>query len=304
MAAFSATDLRQPPAAARRRLGAVRRAALRLRPAARVRGRARSSTARELPQIRLENALFGTPAPTVWLQSHLWHGADHLHWWDYAGLVHLPDALLRTLIAAAALWTFAHDRFARYACDGLRARAHRVRDLRALSGGAAVDGGPAGQPRRVEPDRPDRVAARSRRALRRAFRARRALREQRRRDAVAARGLRAPLHACSSGGSCRGGSRPLLALYPIAMALALVYSGEHYVVDCLAGWVYAVVAFARRQRSLRSPGSASPSSASSPTSRWRSCRSTSATSPSTVSSGRSSAGRSTARTGRSSSTPG
>ena len=35
--------------------------------------------------------------------------------------------------------------------------------------------------------------------------------------------------------------RPLLALYPLAMAFALVYSGEHYVVDCIAGWVYAVV---------------------------------------------------------------
>ena len=38
--------------------------------------------------------------------------------------------------------------------------------------------------------------------------------------------------------------RPLLALYPLAMALALVYSGEHYAVDCVAGWVYAVAAFA------------------------------------------------------------
>ena len=37
--------------------------------------------------------------------------------------------------------------------------------------------------------------------------------------------------------------RPLLALYPPAMALALVYSGEHYVVDCLVGWVYATASF-------------------------------------------------------------
>jgi membrane-associated phospholipid phosphatase len=28
------------------------------------------------------------------------------------------------------------------------------------------------------------------------------------------------------------------------MALALVYSGEHYMVDCVAGWIYAVAAFA------------------------------------------------------------
>jgi membrane-associated phospholipid phosphatase len=27
------------------------------------------------------------------------------------------------------------------------------------------------------------------------------------------------------------------------MAFALVYSGEHYVVDCLAGWAYAAASF-------------------------------------------------------------
>ena len=41
----------------------------------------------------------------------------------------------------------------------------------------------------------------------------------------------------------------------VAMSLALVYSGEHYLVDCVAGWVYVVAtfpavnwAFARRAR--------------------------------------------------------
>ena len=37
--------------------------------------------------------------------------------------------------------------------------------------------------------------------------------------------------------------RPVLALYPLAMSLALVYSGEHYAVDCIAGWVYALATF-------------------------------------------------------------
>jgi membrane-associated phospholipid phosphatase len=48
-------------------------------------------------------------------------------------------------------------------------------------------------------------------------------------------------------------SRPLLALYPPAMAFSLVYAGEHYIVDCIAGWAYATAtyfaveyAFARR----------------------------------------------------------
>jgi hypothetical protein len=34
--------------------------------------------------------------------------------------------------------------------------------------------------------------------------------------------------------------RPLLAAYPLAMAFTLVYSGEHYVADCLAAAVLAV----------------------------------------------------------------
>jgi membrane-associated phospholipid phosphatase len=38
-------------------------------------------------------------------------------------------------------------------------------------------------------------------------------------------------------------SRPVLAVYPVAMAFALVYTGEHYVVDCVAGWLYAIVTF-------------------------------------------------------------
>jgi membrane-associated phospholipid phosphatase len=37
--------------------------------------------------------------------------------------------------------------------------------------------------------------------------------------------------------------RPVLALYPPAMAFSLVYGGEHYVVDCIAGWAYAAFAF-------------------------------------------------------------
>ena len=37
--------------------------------------------------------------------------------------------------------------------------------------------------------------------------------------------------------------RPLLALYPVAMALTLVYTGEHYVIDIILGCLYATVVF-------------------------------------------------------------
>jgi membrane-associated phospholipid phosphatase len=35
--------------------------------------------------------------------------------------------------------------------------------------------------------------------------------------------------------------RPLIALYPIAMGLSLVYAGEHWVTDILVGWAYVLV---------------------------------------------------------------
>ncbi|WP_033774903.1 phosphatase PAP2 family protein [Salinispora pacifica] len=36
---------------------------------------------------------------------------------------------------------------------------------------------------------------------------------------------------------------PLLLAYPLAMTFTLVYSGEHYVIDVLVGWVYVGMAF-------------------------------------------------------------
>jgi hypothetical protein len=35
----------------------------------------------------------------------------------------------------------------------------------------------------------------------------------------------------------------LLALYPVAMTYALVYTSEHYVVDILLGWLYCMIAY-------------------------------------------------------------
>jgi len=45
--------------------------------------------------------------------------------------------------------------------------------------------------------------------------------------------------------------RPLLALYPLAMALTLIATGEHYFFDVLLGWIYAgavMAAWARWER--------------------------------------------------------
>lgn len=58
--------------------------------------------------------------------------------------------------------------------------------------------------------------------------------------------------------------RPLLVLYPLAMALMLVATGEHYVFDVMLGWLYAaLVMFAvgwweRRRRTATAPAPATP----------------------------------------------
>jgi membrane-associated phospholipid phosphatase len=56
--------------------------------------------------------------------------------------------------------------------------------------------------------------------------------------------------------------RCLLPLYPLAMGVTLVYGGEHYVVDEIAGAVYALVIIAawrwlRARRPRRAPAQAS-----------------------------------------------
>ena len=55
--------------------------------------------------------------------------------------------------------------------------------------------------------------------------------------------------------------RPLLALYPLAMGLALIATGEHYFFDVALGWLYAGAAMAawtrwERHRALRAPAPA------------------------------------------------
>jgi membrane-associated phospholipid phosphatase len=198
--------------------------------------------AREVPQIRVEKALFGTPVPTVRLQEHLWHGAHHLHWWDYATWFIYLTHFFATLVVASVLWTWAHDRFARYAT---------MVCVLALTGFATYV---------LYPAVPPWLAARHGN-----------LGEANRTIAIVWKEV--PLghfgslfekgqhyaNNVAAMPSLHAGYALLitlyvwrlvprwvrlpLALYPPAMAFSLVYSAEHYVVDCLAGWVYAIVTF-------------------------------------------------------------
>ena len=66
--------------------------------------------------------------------------------------------------------------------------------------------------------------------------------------------------------------RVLLAIYPLAMGFTLVYSGEHYVVDVLAGWLLVALALTVGWYLRRQYGWTSPFSAVRPGERMRSSR--------------------------------
>ncbi len=198
--------------------------------------------AHETPQIRLEAALFGKPVPTVWLQEHFWHGAGHLHWWDYgAWFLHLTH-FFATFVAAAAIWVFAREHFSRYAT---------MICVLALSGFAtyvaypaappwmAAQHGNLGESNRMIAGVWDQLPVTSAGAV---FEHGKAYANQ----VAAMPSLHAAfalLLALYLWRLVPRYTRPLLAVYPPLMTLALVYSGEHYLVDCIAGWVYAVVTF-------------------------------------------------------------
>jgi membrane-associated phospholipid phosphatase len=198
--------------------------------------------AREIPQLRLETALFGKPIPTVWLQSHLWHGANDIQWWDYlAWFVYLTH-FFATLVVAAILWTWAHDKFMRFAtmvCVLALTGFATYTIYPAVPPWLAAQHGNIGQSNRLIGLVWQHVPIAHYGSL---FE-----KGQSYANNVAAM---PSLHAGYAllvtlylWRLVPRWGRALLAAYPPAMAFALVYSGEHYVVDCLAGWVYATVAF-------------------------------------------------------------
>ena len=198
--------------------------------------------ARELPQIHVEASLFGKPIPTVWLQSHLWHGGNHLHWWDYGAWFVYLTHFFATIVVAAVLWTWFHDRFARFAT--------MVCAL-ALTGFATYALYPAVPPwlaaRHGSIGHSNRLIGIIWHHVPIAHYGSLFEKGQTYANNVAAM---PSLHAAYAllitlylWRLVPRWARVPLAAYPLAMTFALVYSGEHYLVDCIAGWLYAGAAF-------------------------------------------------------------
>jgi PAP2 superfamily len=194
-----------------------------------------------LPQLRADELLGGGLAPTVWLQEHLWQGAGHLQWYDYASWLVYVSYFLSTYIVAAALWFFAPARFRRYVATVA---------LMAMMGFLTYALFPAAPPwlasdvGHLEPT--TRITGYVWSEIPIAhFNALFERGSQYANPVAAVPSLHAAytllivLFLWRSAGRFR----PLLALYPVAMAFALVYFAEHYLADILLGWIYAVFAF-------------------------------------------------------------
>jgi hypothetical protein len=194
------------------------------------------------PQLDADSFLFGGTDPTVWLQDRLWHGPSDLSWYDYAAWGVYVSYFLATYVVAGFLWFYARARFRRYvACVALLAgMAYATFALfpAAPPWLASLHGELAPTTRLIGPisGHIPFVSLSFEELFERGW--------EYSNPVAAVPSLHAAYTLLITIFLWRvaGRARPLLALYPLAMAFALVYTAEHYVVDILLGWAYTLVA--------------------------------------------------------------
>jgi hypothetical protein len=193
-----------------------------------------------LPQIRIDEWMFGGTAPTVTLQ-HALYTPGVAHVWDYAAFAVYMTHFVVPFAVAAFLWKYAHDRFRRFLVlfvlltfaalvtyalypavppwmasqNGFLPPTAKIIDemwthVRFGNGSGIFSGtGHFADPIAAVP------------SLHAAY----------------------PMLLVLFFWKSAGRYRWLLAMYPLAMAFTLVYTAEHFVIDVLLGWLYAVTVF-------------------------------------------------------------
>jgi hypothetical protein len=193
-----------------------------------------------LPQADVDAWLFGGAVPTVWLQQHL-HQPGHVQWFEVAAFLVYVSHFFVTPLLAAALWLRDRWRFRRFAASLA---------LLTLLGCITFVAFPAAPPWMasehglIEPSTrlipqlwtwigvgaSDGLVGTGYRYAN---------------DVAAVPSLHAALAllVAMSVWPRHWWARALVAAYPLAMAFAIVYTGEHYVADVLLGCAYAGVSF-------------------------------------------------------------
>jgi hypothetical protein len=204
-------------------------------------------------QVWIDRHVFGLGAvPSVWLQRRLWSGA-HITWFDYAAWGVYMSYFVATPVALAALWLANRALFRRYArqvallafaCVTVFTLSPTIppwlASQKGMIGPVTRLVGPIG--RSFPLFDPTPLWERGVRLAN---------------DLAAFPSLHegmTVLLVILLWRRARPALRPLLAAYPLAMGFALVYMGEHYVCDIVAGAAFAGgVAYAERRllRALR-----------------------------------------------------
>jgi hypothetical protein len=193
-------------------------------------------------QIQLDRLLGLGAVPTVWLQQHLWHGAASIAWYDYATWFVYMSYFFGTTTVLAVLWWRSPGLFRRFAASVLGLAAVGCATYVVYPAAppwlAAEHGDLAPVDRIILPVGPH-VPVISLAPLWETG-------TQYANAVAAVPSLHASytlLIALFFVRRSRTPLRHLLWLYPVAMAFALVYSGEHYVIDIVLGWVYCVAIY-------------------------------------------------------------
>jgi hypothetical protein len=194
-----------------------------------------------LPQADVDAWLFGGRVPTVWLQAHL-HEPGRVQWFEVAAFLVYVSHFFVTPLLAAVLWVRNRWRFRRFAAalalltllgcltfvafpaappwmaseHGLIGPVQRLIPQLWTWSGVGTETGVVGTGYRYA----NEVAA------------------------VPSLHAALALLVAMSMWPRRWWARMFVGAYPLAMALAIVYTGEHYVADVLLGLLYAGVSFA------------------------------------------------------------
>jgi membrane-associated phospholipid phosphatase len=188
-----------------------------------------------MPQIDVDKFLFFGTVPTVWLQQHLWDPA-HIHWYDYGIWVVYMTHFFTVWVVAAVLWRMSRARFRHFAVVTILLTVGAFLTYwlyPAQPPWVAAQSGLIGTSDRIVPLVWGQLGVHTIKSL------------YENGDFVNTVAAMPSLHAAypfmlmlffwSAGVRVR----ILLGIYTLAMAFTLVYGGEHFVTDILAGWAMA-----------------------------------------------------------------
>ena len=187
-------------------------------------------------QIAFDKAIAGGDVPTIWLQQQLWH-AGHPRWYDYGVWAVYMTHFFAVWVTAAFVWRLARERFRRYAATAVALSLCAFATYWAFPAQppwmagesirmASVD--------RIVPEVWGQLGVGTAQSL------------YENRDFVNPVAAMPSLHAAFPlmlmlfFWSAGRWVRLALGLYTLAMAFTLVYGGEHFVIDILAGWAMAL----------------------------------------------------------------